>query len=375
MIFLSEERAEAIRAGIGAGKEPLRAPAERLRAQAEKLRSHGPWSVTFAPSPAASGDPHDYFSEGPYWWPNPKDPKAPYIRRDGEVNPDRFVAHSRSMSALCGATRDLSLAAYFLGEPAYAQRACELLKVWFVEAKTRMNPHLEYGQAIRGVTDGRGIGIIDTVVLIGLVHGVSLLARSEGRDDAVLDGVRAWFAAYLKWLTTSKKGIEEKETPNNHATWWVAQVGAYARLVGDEAVPQEMDNRFREVLIPRQVEPNGRCPHEEARTRSLSYSIYNANAFAVICELAHHRGVDLWRFRTADGRGIAAVAEYLAPYLTQPEKWSGKQITAASAKRELLLQLAGVRLDKPAYLEAQRGLPPATSLLGPLELLDGGVTT
>ena len=37
-----------------------------------------------------SGDPHDYFSTGPYWCPNPNTTNGlPYVRRDGQTNRER----------------------------------------------------------------------------------------------------------------------------------------------------------------------------------------------------------------------------------------------------------------------------------------------
>jgi hypothetical protein len=289
------------------------------------------------------------------------------------VNPERFDAHGKAMGAMRTAVRDLSLAAFYLRTPKYARRAAEVLRVWFVDGETRMNPHLEYGQAIHGRTEGRGIGIIDTVKLIGLCRGLSHLARSDGRDDGVLGDVRAWFAAYLEWLCTSKKGLSERNTTNNHATYWAAQVGTYARLVGDDETAASLDERYRTVLVPKQIEPDGSCPREEARTKSLSYSFYNANAFALICELAHHRGVDLWSFRTGDGRGIGAVVRYLAPHIADPGMWEKKQIKKVRPHRQLFLQLAGARLGEEEYLELSRSLEGDDSLLGPMSLLEGGV--
>jgi hypothetical protein len=375
LIYVSERRANALRESIEAESDATRPAAALLREQAEAALPKGPWSVTYDKSPAVSGDPRDYFSEGPYWWPDPENPDGPYIRCDGEVNPDRFTAHGAAMSALSRAVRDLSLAAFYLGEPRYTSRACQLLKVWFVDEATRMNPHLEYGQAIRGRTDGRGTGIIDTVCLIGLVHGVTHLARSEGCDDVVVSGVRGWFADYLTWLTTSKKGLDEMRGTNNHGTYWAAQVATYARLVGGEEVAGQMEERYRTMIVPNQIEPDGSCPKEEARTKSLSYSFYNADALALICEMAHHRGTDLWHFQTRDGRGIAAVVEYLAPYAADPGAWQKKQMAEVRAARKLFLQLAGARLGKPEYLEINEQLSGATSPLGPLALLAGGAET
>ncbi|MDZ4799930.1 MAG: alginate lyase family protein [Bryobacteraceae bacterium] len=51
-----------------------------------------PATVTASRSPRSAGGTHDFFSEGDYWWPDPRNPDAPYLRRDGMTNPDNFVA-------------------------------------------------------------------------------------------------------------------------------------------------------------------------------------------------------------------------------------------------------------------------------------------
>ena len=46
-------------------------------------------SVVLKSKPGPSGDLHDYWSVSPYWWPDPDMPGGlPYVRRDGERNPD-----------------------------------------------------------------------------------------------------------------------------------------------------------------------------------------------------------------------------------------------------------------------------------------------
>ena len=58
--------------------------------------------------------PNDYFSEGPYWWPDPNNPAGPYIRRDGEQNPDRFLGNRRDLGSMCEAVLALGIGAYAL---------------------------------------------------------------------------------------------------------------------------------------------------------------------------------------------------------------------------------------------------------------------
>ncbi len=72
---------------------------------------------------ASQLDPHDYYSEAPYWWPDPDNPGGPYIRKDGQTNPARFTANRTALNAMCDAVFSLGAAAFLLDDPRYAQRA------------------------------------------------------------------------------------------------------------------------------------------------------------------------------------------------------------------------------------------------------------
>ncbi len=373
-IYVSAEHVGAVKQALAAPSGPWAEVVKRLRARADEAMTQGPWSVTFEPSPAASGDPHDYFSEGAYWWPDPDNPDDPYIRRDGEINPDLFYAHHRAMSALCNAVRDLSMAAYYLDEESYGRKAAEFLRSWFVDDATRMNPNMRYAQAIKGHCDGRGIGIIDATCLRGLVHGLTFLARTPAWPEAQPAALGEWFSDFVHWLTTHPQGIDERNTRNNHATYYVAQVATYAILVGKDEVVDDLLDHYCKVLLPDQMEPDGSCPWEERRTSSLGYSLGNMEGFAIICEIAHHWGQDLWHFVTPEGRSVELGLDYLLPYVVNPDTWPKPQIRPVPAQRRLAWQVAAVRLDRPDFAEAMRHLPvPESNLLGPLELLPGGL--
>jgi hypothetical protein len=335
--------------------------ASRLRKMSAAALEAGPWSVTFhrPTGVGAQAGPNDYVSEGPYWWPDPKNPGGPYIRKDGERNPGRFLGNRNDLADMCEAVLALSMAAYFLGDAHSAGHAAKVLSVWFLDPKTRMNPHLEFGQAIRGHNDGRGAGMIDTVSLIHAAQGIALMERAGKLDRGVAAGMRRWYADYLKWMTTSKKGLDEKKASNNHATWWTAQVAAYAGYVDDPATRTMAWDHCRNYLVPSQVQPNGSCPREEARTRSLSYSSSNLDGFSVICRLAQMDGVDLWRYRTPKGTGVEKAFYYLMPYVVHPATWRKPQITSYDQDRSIFLGLAGLGLQSSELLAAYRKLPRA----------------
>ena len=338
--------------------------AERMRREdgiarrlAEKSLRAGPWSVTFERPPAdlVSAGPHDYYSEGPYWWPDPHNPKGPYIRRDGERNPDRFMGNRRALGEMSDAVMALGLGAWMTKEARYADRAAEVLSVWFVDPKTRMNPNLEYGQAVRGHNTGRGTGIIDTVSLIYCAQGIALL----GGANKLAAG--KWFADYLNWLTTSEKGLDEKNSGNNHATWWTAQVAAYATLVGNSAALKMAWDHYRTVLVPKEIQPDGSCPREEARTQSLGYSSMNLDAFSVLCRIADRNGVDLWWFRAPNGASVERAFDYLIPYVVHPDTWHKQQITKYVPDHVVFPALVGLGLKSDKLLASYRALPRAES--------------
>jgi hypothetical protein len=224
-----------------------------------------------------------------------------------------------------------------------------------------MNPNLEFGQAVRGKNSGRATGLIDTVPFIHAVQGVMLLEAAGGLDGAVSGGVRDWFRQFSTWMTTSKKGVEEKEAGNNHATWWTAQVAAYATFTGDVAMRAMAWEHYRQFLVPKQIGKDGSCAAEEARTDSLNYSSMNLDAFAIICRLAQVAGLDLWHYRAANGASVGTAFHYLMPYVLDPAGWKKQQMNKFSSPGCVFPGLAGVGLPAPDLLAVYKKLPRAQS--------------
>ncbi len=335
---------------------------EAVRANIRAALQAGPWSVTSERPEHVSAGLNDYYSEGPYWWPDPKNPGGPYIRKDGQRNPGRFQANRKALGDMCTAVLSLGIGAYLAGDAACGPRASLILRTWFVDPKTRMNPNLEYGQAVRGINTGRGTGLIDTVSLIHAAQGIWLLEQAGAVEPAVLEGVRRWYADFLKWMTTSKKGLDEKKSGNNHATWWTAQVAAYATLTGDEAVKKMAWEQYRGYLVPGEIQPDGSCPREEARTNSLGYSNMNLDAFSVLCRIAQTNGAELWSYRTGKGIGVATSFQYLLPYVLHPETWKKQQISKFSPDGAGWPGLGGVGLHSEALLAGYKALPRSASV-------------
>jgi hypothetical protein len=332
----------------------------RVLKAARRYLSEQPVTVTASRSPRSAGGPHDFFSEGDYWWPDPQNPGGPYVQRDGRTNPDNFVEHRRALMRLSVQVPALAAAWRLTRDRRYARHAARHLRAWFVEPATRMNPHLEYAQAIHGRTKGRGIGIIDTIHLVEVARAVEVLEGGRALTPAEVAGVKKWFADYLRWMTTSTNGLEEREAKNNHGTCWVMQVAAFARLTGNRELLDYCRARFREVLVPNQMAADGSFPQELRRTKPYGYSLFNLEAFAAVCEILSTPRDDLWKFELPDGRGMRRAMDYTAPFIRDKRRWPLQPDVMYDAEwpmRQSSLLFAGLALGRPDYIELWKRLP------------------
>ena len=321
--LLSAPALAAARARLNQGDAQLQPAFAELREDAEDALKLKSASVMDKPRTAVSGDKHDYFSYGPYWWPDPAKPDGlPYIRRDGQRNPASLENTDDAAFSLLGpAIETLGLAYWFTGDERYAKKAALLARVWFLDPATRMNPNFQYAQAIPGITDGRGIGIIEARRLINVNEGLALIAGSPAWTEADRAAFRTWLTAFYEWLTTSANGRDEQAAENNHGTWYDAQVAHLALVLGRTPDAKRILTEGLALRLARQIEPDGSQPHELSRTKSLNYSIYNLEGLFACARLAEHVGVDWWSFATSDGRSLRAALAFLAPYLDASKPW------------------------------------------------------
>ncbi|HEY8931449.1 MAG TPA: alginate lyase family protein [Mucilaginibacter sp.] len=278
-----------------------------------------PLTITSEHCERSAGGRNDFYSEGDYWWPNPADPNGPYIQKDGLTNPSNFTAHRLLMIRFSRIVGALASAYKLTHNVKYIKQAEKHIKAWFIDNATRMNPNLQYAQAIKGVTTGRGIGIIDTIQLMEAVQGI--LAMGNNMDKEVAAGAVAWFRQYLQWLTTSQYGKNEMNAKNNHGTCWVMQVACFARLTRDKELLNFCSDRYKQVLLPSQMAADGSFPLELKRTKPYGYSIFNLDAMTTICNILSTADNNLWEYKTPDGRSIKKGIEFLYPFLADKNKW------------------------------------------------------
>jgi len=350
VFLLDGTRLGAVRAAINKGDKDLEPAWEKLQHDAEKARAAGPFSIVNKAVSPPSGNKHDYMSQAPYFWPDPKKPNGlPYIRRDGERNPEiNKITDHKSLDDLENSVETLALAYYFKGDEAYAAKAVQLLRAFFLDPGTRMNPNLEYAQFIPGVNTGRGIGLIETRGLTRVVDAIGLLAESKSLTAQDERGLKDWFAQFLQWMQESKNGREEAAARNNHGTYYDVQVVSFAFLVGKTDLAKQTLEAAKQKRIAAQVEPDGRQPLELVRTKAWGYSNGNLDGLMQLATLGERVGVDLWNFQTKDGRSIRKALDFLMPVALGERKWQDQELGGMKPESlfPLMRRAAAVYRDK-----------------------------
>ena len=321
---------QSTRAAI-AQHDPAVMPAwDALKADADKALTVERFSVVDKATIPPSGDKHDYMTQAPYWWPDPKKSDGlPYMRRDGERNPelDKLPDHT-AMDRMSSAVTTLALAGYLGTDERYGAKAAQLLRAWFVDPATRMNPSLTYAQFIPGINTGRGIGLIETRGLTRVVDAISLVDSIGALPAADKAALRDWFSQFVTWMRESPHGRDESNAKNNHGTYYDLQVVTFALFVEQSAVAKQVIENAHAKRIDAQIEPDGRQPLELARTRSFSYCVMNIDGLTQLATVGDRVGVDLWSYtrRGADGPAMRRALLYLAPYALGDAKWPHQQI-------------------------------------------------
>jgi len=289
--------------------------------EADWAMQQQPVTVTASYCDRSAGGIHDFYSEGDYWWPDPQNPDNPYIRKDGETNPDNFIDHRLAMIRFSKVVGSLASAYLVTEDEKYAAHAFNHINAWFVDTTTMMNQNLLYAQAIKGVTTGRGIGIIDTIHLMEVAQGIIRMQDAASVDPPVLEAVKKWFSSYLRWLTTHKNGIDEMNARNNHGTCWVMQVASFARLTGDNELLELCRTRYKNILLPDQMAEDGSFPKEIDRTKPYGYSLFNLDAMATICQILSTPEDNLWKYTTLKGSNIRKGVDFMYPYIKDKSQW------------------------------------------------------
>ncbi|MBW7983986.1 alginate lyase family protein [Enterobacillus tribolii] len=347
---------------------PLRPALERLVSDANALLNLAPESVVHKKLRPVSGDPHDYYSLGTYWWPNPRRPKGlPYIRRDGHTNPQsqNNDTDTARIVRMCERCLTLGLAWYFTGQHKYARAAAAQIRCWFLDADTLMNPHLNYGQAIPGIVSGRGTGLIDTRLMWMVIDTVGLIGATGVLETDDIIVLHQWFRDFNHWMYFSDVGHSEYVWHNNHGTWYDAQRTVNALFYGDKGLAERIIRQGITQRMAAQIDQEGKQTMELERPVPFHYSLFNLEAHLLLNRYAEHVEFDRWN-AVQDGRSVKLGIDYLVPFIAEPELWPYRDLQGIvwdSALRLLLQSARGYPKDAVRYRLVLERFPQETRSL------------
>ena len=333
---------------------------------AEKYIKMTPLSVTAKKKLPPSKDPRDYMTLSPYWWPDStKTDGLPYIRKDGERNPEVYEYPERENANRFGdAAYCLGVLYYITGKEVYAKACANHLRTWFTDPKLGMNPNMTYAQAVPGMKKMRGSGFIDSRRFSRALGVAKLIEGSKSWTPSDKKKLDDWAAAFCYWMESSTQGQRESHAANNHGLWYEAiHVMVLAYL--------DRTDRIREVaeqsILPKmgaQIADDGSLPQELKRTLSLHYSTFALEALMEANQITSQIGINLWGTPASNGKVASQAVEYLYPYYLNPESWKFKQIKPFDQSRAaILLYEAGTALGNQKYVDTAKriGLKYSTS--------------
>jgi len=345
---------------------------KKIVTEADSVLLKRPISVTEKTEFPPNGTKHDYFALASYEWPNPNTPNGlPYVSRDGQTNPETLLIKDREyLEEMVDRVMILAIASYFTDNPKYALKAQELLRVWFLDNDTYMEPNLKYGDFERGKGRLNPSGIMGAHHLAHLVDAIAMLELSPKSSKSVQEGMKQWFSKYLDWLLSSDQAKREGQRANNHGTYYAVQVCAIAFLLNKpdltkqllKSTMQDLSNAPLEDvsrLINVKINSDGTQPFEIRRANSLHYHIWNLYGLALLARIGDQVGVDLWNYQI-HGSGIRKAVDFIIPYALSNQSWPYSQIKRLNIEDISFLQgivcQAKLHYNSQSYMQVYRSL-------------------
>jgi len=320
-----------------------------LESCARKLLELHPPSVTQKTSPNNGANLHDYVSLAKYWWPNPAAANGlPYIRRDGQINPEAYrdCYDAARLVELNETLLSLALAAYLTGNPLYASKAVQLLDTWFVNLPTRQTPHLEYAQLKPGCKSIQWHGIIEGRHYIYIAESVILLSHIKAIPATINDGVRSWYSDMLQWLRSSEIGQKASGAKNNIGVWYDLICIAFANFINDTDVLPQIFILDALDRLNSQCDTDGSLPAELQRENPYEYVAFTLVALSALSAACTRLDASAWSTLSSDGRNFQAAHDWLRS-LTESQ---ALKIELATAIRHHVDTADDPALDEHSFL-------------------------
>lgn len=315
---------------------------------------------------APSKDPRDYISLSRYWWPDPEvKGGVPYIRDDGKSNPELEEFDYKKITLFENISTTLGLLYYLTSDEKYAKRLSLILKEFFLDPVTGMNPNMIYAQHVPGMEILRGTGILDARSILYSLNGALLIEGSPHWSSADKAELQDWVKAFLYWMQYSTHGQLEMKAVNNHGLWYdVIRMGFYYFLDDYQKVNQIVKESLF-VRLEKQQANDGSFPHELTRTLGLSYTTFVLDAFYEAALIAEKTGIDIWNYTTPDGKSLTRGIEFARPFFIDPAKWPYEQISPYERDRgAMVLYIAGIKYKREDFIvdSGKIGFTPKATL-------------
>lgn len=320
-----------------------------------------------------SANPQDYFSIPRYL--HLFDGKWQHI--DGHSNPAAIIgsAESRrydrtSLYEFIQSISILTADGIIHGRDDSLKQATTILHCWFIDEKTRMNPHARFAQFDpRTPRQSNFAGLIDFRDLWVLPQLCDRLRAAKALSQEEYAAIQQWTGTLSKYLRHSPQGQAAFQAHNNIGTWSHLLATSLADFSNQYQVAASRMS-LASLRLAAQQEPSGRQTREFARTRPLHYSLFNLTAWVLFANFCRKRGVDLWNFRGVEGQSICNMMNFIQTNLTRlpeyneaPEHFAGwlaalHHLTPESAADRALLGPLPRALPTQWHDDPDTGLPP-----------------
>lgn len=296
---------------------------------------------------APSGNKHDYVSRAVYCWPNPNTKDSlPWVYRDGQFNVTSLKStdHSNYYKVM-SAIRDLSLSFYLTNREEFAQKAFQLISMWFINNETKMNPNFNFAQGVPGISEGSPSGIIDSRAILWVIDAFNFMKNSKYFNQADEEKFKLWCVSFNNWLLNSDFGKREAQSTNNHGTFYDVQTAKFASFTGNDSLVIAIIDSSKLKRIATQIKPDGSMPLELERAEAFTYTIFSLNALFHLAILGENYNIDLWNYESANSGSIKSAFDFLINNAIIDNNWNFK----GSVKRNQIIPLtylAGKYIDE-----------------------------
>lgn len=297
------------------------------------------YSVTFKTVLPPSSSKNDFYSLAPYWWPDSsKENGLPYIRKDGQMNPERDqIQDGRMLVDVSSDIYKLGIAFYYTQDSRYVEWINELVRVFFIDPSTKMNPNFNYAQLIKG-REGQSSTTIGAISFIQLIEGVQLAKDSPAFNKRQLRELKGWFEDLVVWMENDEKPIKDGNAQNNIGVYYTAQTVVYHLFVGNVQQARRILETNGKRIVDQQIDKDGKLNAELKRAAPWGYVKYAFTAFDYLIQLSNKLNVDLYEYENSQGGSIEKMFNWILQYATGAKEWeySRENVTPREVKTILI---------------------------------------